>query len=156
MSKLTKENKVIFNVLNNKESQSEEVQAGKLEMAILKVLEYEGVSGKVVSLTIADDDFVRDLNSKYRDKDYPTDVLSFPMDEDDLLGDIVISLPAAIRNSLEYTAGDLAQELNTLVIHGTFHLLGYDHESDEDAVVMAGKEAAANSGFTGNDVILSA
>ena len=68
------------------------------------------------------------LNSRYRAKPKTTDVLSFPQDNTLLLGDIVISLPRAIVQAKEYEV-TVAEEVTRLLIHGTLHLLGYDHEN---------------------------
>jgi probable rRNA maturation factor len=85
-----------------------------------------------MSVVIGDDSFLRKLNHKYRSVDATTDVLSFPSSEPDpdtnsiYLGDVIISLPRA-----EYQASadgyPLVDELQLLVVHGTLHLLGYDH-----------------------------
>ncbi|MBU4533793.1 MAG: rRNA maturation RNase YbeY [Eubacteriales bacterium] len=99
----------------------------------------ERVNGVEVSVALVDDERIRELNRDYRGKDQPTDVLSFPMDEDDmdeagvptlLLGDVVISIPTAARQALEY-GWPLETEVARLTVHGTLHLLGYDHEVDE-------------------------
>jgi probable rRNA maturation factor len=65
-----------------------------------------------------------------------TDVLSFPMDEDGLLGDVVIAPAEAARNN-----PDVEAELRLLVAHGVLHLLGYDHEEEAERRVMWGKQA---------------
>lgn len=107
--------------------------------AVRAVLRAEDRSdGVEVSVALVDDARIRELNRDYRGKDRPTDVLSFPMNEeietgDDrlfLLGDVVISLPTAARQAGEYGWG-LGEEIARLAVHGTLHLLGYDHEGDE-------------------------
>ncbi len=111
-----------------------------------------GVGQRVeVSVALVDDDYIHDLNRRFRGQDRPTDVLSFPMGEEEpgvgdepgvlLLGDVVISLPAAARQAAEYGHG-LDREVARLAVHGTFHLLGYDHERDEDARRMQEREDA--------------
>jgi probable rRNA maturation factor len=83
------------------------------------------------SLTIAlvSDARVRALNRRYRRKDRATDVLSFPAEEPDQLGDVVIATGVARRQAR--TAGhSLGTELRVLALHGLLHLLGYDHERD--------------------------
>ncbi len=104
-----------------------------------------------VSVALVDDDYIHDLNRRFRGQDRPTDVLAFPMGEEEpgagdepgvlLLGDVVISLPAAVRQAAEYGHG-FAWEVARLAVHGTFHLLGYDHERDEDARRMQEREDA--------------
>jgi rRNA maturation RNase YbeY len=90
---------------------------------------------------------MRSLNRKYRGRDYPTDVLAFPMasvgkQREVFLGDVVICLPIAIGQAARF--GNTAdQEILRLLIHGTLHLLGYDHEqSPREATRMQRKERA--------------
>ena len=100
-----------------------------------------------LSLVLADDETVRTLNRTYRDRDAPTNVLSFPAEErfagtgPRLLGDVVLARGTVER---EATAGNLEirDHLAHLVIHGTLHLLGYDHQSDDEAEIMERTEAA--------------
>jgi probable rRNA maturation factor len=94
-----------------------------------------------LSVVIGNDDLLHELNLKYRHTDTTTDVLSFPSGEVDpdtsklYLGDVVISLPRAqIQASTE--GHPLAEELQLLVVHGTLHLLGYDHEEVNDKKKM--------------------
>jgi probable rRNA maturation factor len=89
-----------------------------------------GVSGEV-SLVLTGDRPVRRLNARYRRKDKPTDVLSFPGPGGDAgLGDIVISVETAEKNARSL-GRTLPQELDVLALHGFLHVLGYDHESDD-------------------------
>jgi probable rRNA maturation factor len=84
-----------------------------------------------VALVLAGDTTVRRLNARYRGKDRPTDVLSFPGPGGEAgLGDIVISVAAAERNA-DRLGRSLPQELDVLALHGLIHLLGYDHETDD-------------------------
>jgi rRNA maturation RNase YbeY len=100
-----------------------------------------------LSVLLVGDRRMRRLNQLYRGRDYPTDVLAFPMREaggpaSPLLGDVVISLPQAIRQA-EGDGHSLDHELATLLIHGTLHLLGYDHErGGREAERMRRKERA--------------
>lgn len=94
-----------------------------------------------LSIVIGDDSLLHKLNKKYLNVNAPTDVLSFPSGEVDpdtqsyYLGDIVISLPRADEQAS--TAGHaLADELQLLVVHGTLHLLGYDHLNIADKKAM--------------------
>jgi len=89
-----------------------------------------GVSGEV-SLVLTGDRPVRRLNARYRKKDKPTDVLSFPGPGGEAgLGDIVISVETAERNARGW-GRTLPQELDVLALHGFLHVLGYDHERDD-------------------------
>jgi probable rRNA maturation factor len=88
------------------------------------------VSGEL-ALVFAGDGVLKRLNGRYRGKDRPTDVLSFPGPGGaEGLGDILISMPAAERNARRL-GRTLAQELDVLALHGFLHLLGYDHETDD-------------------------
>lgn len=88
-----------------------------------------------VSVKFSRDQEIQKLNKEYLDRDYPTDVLSFNMDEerDDgtyYLGDIVVNIDQAERQAEEY-GNSLEEELAQLVEHGVLHLLGIHHEGDE-------------------------
>jgi probable rRNA maturation factor len=105
-------------------------QPARLRRVLQRAARTLGVGGEV-ALLLAGDQRVRRLNARYRGKDRPTDVLSFPGEGGDLgLGDIVISVPAAARNARAY-GRSLLQELDVLALHGFLHVLGYDHESDD-------------------------
>lgn len=94
-------------------------------------LEYEHFTGRTeVSLTLTDDAAIHELNRTYRHVDRATDVLSFPMEDDDLLGDIVISLERAQCQAQSY-GHSFARECGFLFVHSVLHLLGYDHERSE-------------------------
>ena len=81
-----------------------------------------------------------ELNSRFRGRTYPTNVLAFPAGESDLLGDIAICAPVAIREACEQ-GKRLADHYAHLVIHGVLHLKGLDHETEADAVAMEAQEA---------------
>jgi probable rRNA maturation factor len=89
-----------------------------------------GVAGEL-SLVIAGDAALRRLNARYRGKDAPTDVLSFPGPGGEAgLGDVVISVESAARNA-RALGRSLGRELEVLALHGFLHALGYDHEADD-------------------------
>ncbi len=89
-----------------------------------------GVSGEV-ALVLTRDPAVRELNARYRGKDKPTDVLSFPGPGGSAgLGDIVVSIDTAERNARRL-GRTLQRELDVLALHGFLHVLGYDHETDD-------------------------
>lgn len=99
----------------------------KIAEAVFKHLDIEE-NNYEISLLITDDETIHQLNKEYRQKDRPTDVLSFPMDDEVMLGDIVISLDTAKNQAQEREIG-LDRETAFLFIHGLLHLLGYDHET---------------------------
>jgi probable rRNA maturation factor len=89
-----------------------------------------GVSGEL-AVVLAGDRTLRSLNARYRGKDTPTDVLSFPGPGGDAgLGDVVISLDTAARNA-RALGRTLPEEVDVLALHGFLHVLGYDHETDD-------------------------
>jgi probable rRNA maturation factor len=90
---------------------------------VRETLKREGRGGEV-SLVIADNAHVRELNRKYRSVDKPTDVLAFPMDDSEVLGDIVISVDKAEEQAHAYRQS-FEQEMARLIVHGVLHLLGY-------------------------------
>ncbi|MBM3240762.1 rRNA maturation RNase YbeY [Candidatus Poribacteria bacterium] len=95
-----------------------------------------------VSVLLTDDAEIQRLNKQYCQLDRPTDVLAFAMREGidselnpHLLGDIVISIQTAQRQAVD-VGHSLDMELSLLAVHGTLHLLGYDHEIDSEAAIM--------------------
>jgi probable rRNA maturation factor len=89
-----------------------------------------GISGEL-AVVLAGDRTLRSLNARYRGKDKPTDVLSFPGPGGEAgLGDVVISLDTAERNA-RALGRTLPQEVDVLALHGFLHVLGYDHETDD-------------------------
>lgn len=110
----------------------------KIARDILEMLSLEGVE---IGITLTDNKTIKQLNKQWRNKDKPTDVLSFPMEECigyryRLLGDVVISLPFAKKQAQEIGL-TYKEEILRLLIHGILHLIGYDHEkSEEDERIM--------------------
>lgn len=92
-----------------------------------------------VSIVLVDDDEIRQINKVYRDIDKPTNVLSFELGDEVLLGDIYISLDTVIRQAKDANI-PVADHVAHMVIHGVLHLQGYDHISDDEANVMELKE----------------
>lgn len=142
----------------------------KIEELLKLAGELEGVTAGEVALTFVDDETIQELNKQYRDLDKPTDVLSFAMSEfgedeiqinyddagqDDAegleddetvsesfiepLGDIIISVPRAIAQAEDY-GHSVERELGFLFVHGFLHLIGYDHQSEEEEKVMFAKQ----------------
>lgn len=127
-----------------------EVEA-RLETAVRATLLHEKAQPPLeVTLLLTDDTQIQQMNLEYRQEDKPTDVLSFPagpptpdmlLEEIPYLGDIAISVPYAARQAAE-AGHDLVGELQLLAVHGVLHLLGYDHETEEEKAQMwAGQTA---------------
>ncbi len=124
-----------------------------INIVIEKVFEYEDVRPRNVSVLITDNEEIHGLNLEYRQKDAPTDVLSFPLfDEDgnlddEELGDIVISLERAKAQAEEYNHS-LKREVAFLTAHSMLHLLGYDHENGEQEMYVKQDEILNELGIT--------
>ncbi len=99
-----------------------------------------------ITIVLTDDRQLHELNLDYLGVDAPTDVLSFPASEMDpetgttYLGDIILSIPRAIAQA-QAGGHPVEAEAQLLVVHGTLHLLGYDHATDEEKAVMWGEQA---------------
>jgi probable rRNA maturation factor len=117
-------------VVSNRQSSALDERA--LADLARRTLIAEGVSGDELSLSFVTDEEMAHLHHRFMGEPGPTDVLSFPLGEDGLLGDVVVSPGVAARNN----PSDPTGELRLLVVHGVLHLLGYDHEEDGDRAVM--------------------
>lgn len=117
------------------------VGTARLIKAAEQVLTQHEEEGSL-TIVIADDAYVAQLNQQFRGIDSPTDVLSFPadmpeVDEDEppYLGDIVIAYPYALAQA-QREGHDADDSFALLVVHGTLHLLGYDHDTPENRAEM--------------------
>jgi len=100
----------------------------------------EGVeASRTTVLILCSDYFIRKLNREYRGKDKPTDVLSFTFGDQDLLGEIYISLQRAKVQAAAYGL-TYDEELKRLLVHGLLHLMGYDHIKKEQRAIMEERE----------------
>ena len=138
---------IILDDRQDKIKVSEEL-LNKINDIIVECLHYEGYDDNYeVSLSFVDNEEIHQLNRDFRGVDRATDVLSFPLLTDDFdieieeesLGDIVISLERALEQSIEYNHS-FEREVCFLVCHSTFHLLGYDHDTEENTKQMREKE----------------
>jgi probable rRNA maturation factor len=117
----------------------------RLVDAIERVLRGEAVGEADISLAIIDDARIRELNARYLNHDYATDVLSFLLDSGPgyVEGEIIVSAEMAVARSAEF-GWSAADELLLYVVHGTLHLVGYDdHELDDRAKMRAREERYA-------------
>lgn len=141
------------------------VSQERLAAVARRVLEAEGAPAAELSVTVTDDETVRSLNRQYAGEDAVTDVLSFSQREGEefvsppgsvpALGEVIIACPQAARQAQE-RGRSAADEVAWLLIHGTLHLLGYDHAEpdeerrmrarEEELVEAAGADPAAGSG----------
>jgi probable rRNA maturation factor len=128
------------------DSYAAEVNAAKLARAVEATLMAEGHPESEVSVVVTSDEVLAELNQRFRGVAGPTDVLSFAAQEPapgfvsapeaaNYLGDVLIALPFAKRQASEI-GRDLADELLLLAVHGTLHLLGYDHAEPAEEIQM--------------------
>ena len=112
------------------------VAESEIDRVVAAVLLAEAVGEVEVGVIIVGESDMQDLNREHREQDSITDVLSFPIDDDEslpgvprMLGDVAICLPVVLTQATEREVS-AAAELTDLLIHGVLHLLGYDHETD--------------------------
>ena len=111
-----------------------------IKQIICTILETEHISYQGdITVVLVSDEYITRLNKKFLNRDRPTDVLAFPLNEDDLWGEVYISLDRAQEQSRYYQV-NFRQELARLVIHGILHLLGYDDQNEKARVSMQSKE----------------
>ena len=93
-----------------------------------------------ISIIFCSDNYILDINQRYLQHDYFTDIITFDYCEDDRLsGDLFISVDSVRENAIEYGTS-FNDELNRVMVHGILHLIGYDDHSDEDIKQMRSKE----------------
>ena len=119
-----------------------------MRAAARATLDSEGASDEGVTLLLTDDETVRELNARFRQQDKPTNVLSFPAphNPEHFLGDVALAYGVCAREAAEQ-GKPLAHHLQHLVAHGVLHLLGYDHEDDDEAEAMEGLERVVLAGL---------
>jgi probable rRNA maturation factor len=128
----------------------EKINPAKLQKVAQRILSVLACpDDSELSIVVTDDEQIREINRDYLNRDRPTNVISFAMQEGEgcglqpeLLGDVVISADTAARDAAE--AGlPFESELYFLLLHGTLHLLGFDHErgTEEEARAMEVKES---------------
>lgn len=127
-----------------------------IEKVIYKCFEEERLldSKLMITITLTTPEEIRKINKEYRNVDKETDVLSFPMFEkdeldekivnkqylyEDVLGDIIISIDRVKQQAEEY-GHSFERELSYMLVHGFYHLMGYDHIEEEDKKIMRPKE----------------
>ena len=127
-----------------------------VEKVLKKCFEEEGLidSKLIMTITFTTPEEIRKINKKYRKIDKATDVLSFPMFEkaeldekiknkdflyEDVLGDVIISIDKVKEQAEEY-GHSFERELSYMLVHGFYHLMGYDHIEEEDKKIMRPKE----------------
>ncbi len=131
-----------------KEVEEEIKELETVEKVLEKALEKEKLENTYFNLIIVDNNYIHELNKKYRNIDRPTDVITFALEDENsiiipneerILGDIYISIDKAREQSQEYQHS-LLRELCFLAVHGFYHLLGYDHQTKEEEKIMFQKQ----------------
>lgn len=109
---------------------------------------HEDIEGHGIVILLTDDDSVQALNREFRQKDYATNVLSFPSppNPEGQIGDIALAYGVCAREAAEQ-GKPLAHHLQHLVAHGVLHLIGYDHERDDQAEAMEALEREILAGL---------
>lgn len=119
-----------------------------VEKVLYSAIEKEKLENVSFNLIIVDNDYIHELNKNYRNIDRETDVITFALEDEDtlvmpsderILGDIYISIDRA-KSQAEDFGHSLLRELSFLAVHGFYHLLGYDHMTEEDEKVMFKKQ----------------
>lgn len=134
----------IFNQTNEKLDK----ELDELKDMLSDFCKREDLGNVIFNIIIIDNPTIHKINKKYRDKDAPTDVISFALEDDKtviepdgvrILGDIYISIDKVHEQALEY-GHSFKRELSFLAVHGLLHLLGYDHMEKSDEEVMFKKQ----------------
>lgn len=142
-----------IDLINEQELPLDEQMNALLERVLRTAAELEQVVDAEVAVTFVDDQMIHNLNREYRGIDRSTDVLSFAMNEQteeesvmvmeegmpNMLGDIIVSVPHAVRQAESY-GHSFAREMGFLVVHGFLHLLGYDHQTEEQEQAMFSRQ----------------
>ena len=136
----------IFNQTNEKLDK----ELDELKDMLSDFCKREDLGNVIFNIIIIDNPTIHKINKEYRDKDAPTDVISFALEDDKtviepdgvrILGDIYISIDKVHEQALEY-GHSFKRELSFLAVHGLLHLLGYDHMEKSDEEVMFKKQEA--------------
>lgn len=112
-----------------------------IRRAVSATLKHRKHKAADIAVVLMDDASITPLNSNYRGKPKPTNVLSFPSGEEDGGGDILLAYETIYRESAEQEKEFVAHAIH-LVVHGALHLLGLDHEVEEEAEAMEAEEIA--------------
>lgn len=128
--------------INNRQRVLEPLDTARLVEATRQILAAAGYEHGEVSLAIVADAEMQTLNAKWLSHDYPTDVLSFVIDEsdDEIEGQLIVSTETAQRQAEQY-GWRAEDELLLYVIHGALHLVGHDDHEDDDIAAMRAAEA---------------
>ena len=133
-------------IFNNTNEEIPELET--VEKVLYSAMDKEELKDTSFNLIIVDNEYIHELNKNYRGIDRETDVITFALEDEDtlvigdnerILGDIYISIDRARSQAVDYGHSFL-RELSFLAVHGFYHLLGYDHQTEEEEKVMFGKQ----------------
>lgn len=137
-------NRVEFNNLTDEIVEEEKL----LKDVLMFAMDKENLKDTSFDVIFVDNNYIHELNKNYRNIDRETDVITFALEDDNtiingsslrMLGDIYISLDKAHSQAKEY-GHSFKRELSFLAVHGFYHLLGYDHMTEEEEKIMFGKQ----------------
>jgi|YNPMSStandDraft_1061717.scaffolds.fasta_scaffold00022_20 rRNA maturation RNase YbeY len=111
------------------------IQYKRIRYAVENALKGEKIKEAEISIVFMNNDDIRDINKRFLKHDWATDVISFPLESEPLVGEIYIGLEVAIDQSKEYNVS-LTNELMRLAVHGTLHIIGYDDTTTEQKEQM--------------------
>ena len=125
----------------------EKIDLDNLKRIVDYTLNKENIDNGLLNVIIIDNERIQKINKEYRKIDRPTDVISFALEDDDtfvkiderVLGDIFISIDKVHEQSKNYGHSEL-REISFLTVHGTLHLLGYDHMTETEEKIMFDKQ----------------
>jgi probable rRNA maturation factor len=117
------------------------VKGKEYNKLIDNIIKREGSRGGEINIIFTSDKTILNLNKKFLDRDYPTDVIVFSNSFKNIVtGEVYISIERVRENSIIYSGGNFEKELKRIIIHGILHLIGYDDRTKEDKDIMTGKE----------------
>ena len=143
-------------LIDNRQSRHK-ISLKKIKQTVQVILDALDCPDSELSILIVDDPQIEELNQQYLHREGPTNVIAFAMREGDfpdlsphLLGDVVISADTAAREA-ENAEMSMEQRFNELIVHGILHLMGYDHETDEEEARVMEDKSQELMELVGND-----
>ena len=140
-------------IFNETDEEIKELET--VEKVLYSAMDKEELEDTAFNLIIVDNEYIHELNKNYRGIDRETDVITFALEDEDslvvgdnerILGDIYISIDRARSQAVDYGHSFL-RELSFLAVHGFYHLLGYDHQTEEEEKIMFGKQEEVLSSY---------
>jgi probable rRNA maturation factor len=125
-----------YSIVIINDSNHTRIPRAKITQAVTRTLQGESIAIADISVILLDDTTIHEMNRKFLQHDYPTDVITFPLEDNPLEGEIYISVDTAAQQAKDYTVS-LTQELMRLAVHGTLHLIGYDDGTEQQRARMS-------------------